>query len=168
MSAVDAQQVFQSTFKALINEDYPISADIDRYQSVLEHALSKVDFSIGTGIYMLPNDLKLSIGKTVGYNSKILVGNTDIEIGSNNDINRGHKKLRMTPPEPSMTEDTALTMDKSIKERPAAQHEQTGNQKMLAEKHNDDKLAITIFIVGAGLIAYRFWYAHQNRNNGRC
>ena len=43
-SAVDAQQIFKSTFKALINEDYSISADIDKCQGVLEHALSKVDF----------------------------------------------------------------------------------------------------------------------------
>ena len=44
--AVDAQKVFKSTFKALINEDYSISVDIERYQGVLEHALSKVDFSV--------------------------------------------------------------------------------------------------------------------------
>ena len=42
--AVDAQQVFKSTCKALINEDYSISTDIERYQGVLEHSLSKVDF----------------------------------------------------------------------------------------------------------------------------
>ena len=59
--AVDAQQVFKSTFKALINEDYSIGIDIERYQGVLEHALSKVDFSVGTGIYMLPSDLNLNI-----------------------------------------------------------------------------------------------------------
>ena len=53
--AVDAQQVFHSTFTALkihllhlLNEGYSIDADTDRYQSVLEHPLSKVDFSIGT------------------------------------------------------------------------------------------------------------------------
>ena len=44
--AVDAQKVFKGTFKALINEDYSIGIDIERYQGVLEHALSKVDFSI--------------------------------------------------------------------------------------------------------------------------
>ena len=38
-SAVDAQQVFKSRFKALINEDYSISIDIERYQDLLEHAL---------------------------------------------------------------------------------------------------------------------------------
>ena len=98
--AVDAQQVFKSTFKALINEDYSIGIDIERYQGVLEHALSKVDFSVGTGIYILPSDLNLNIGKTKGYNNKILVSNTDMKICSNRDINKDHKKL--PPPEPKI------------------------------------------------------------------
>ena len=42
--AVDAQPAFKSTFKALINEDYSIATDTERYQGVLEHPLSKVDF----------------------------------------------------------------------------------------------------------------------------
>ena len=65
--AVDAQQVFKSTFKALINEDYSISTDIERYQELLEHALSKVDFSVDRGIYMLPNNFNLNIGKIKRY-----------------------------------------------------------------------------------------------------
>ena len=73
---------------ALINEDYSIGIDTERYQGVLEHALSKLDFSVGTSIYMLPSDLHLSMGKTKGYNNKILVSNTDIKIGSNRDIKR--------------------------------------------------------------------------------
>ena len=48
--AMDAQQVFKSTFKALINEDYSIGIDIERYEGVLEHALSKIDFSVDVGI----------------------------------------------------------------------------------------------------------------------
>ena len=40
--AVDAQKVFKSTFNALINEDYSIGIDIEKYQGVLEHALSKI------------------------------------------------------------------------------------------------------------------------------
>ena len=89
--AVDAQQLFKDTFKSLINED--LSIDIEKYQGVLKHALSKVDFSVGIGIYMLPSNLNLSIGKTKGYNNKILVSNTDMKIGSNRNINRDHKKL---------------------------------------------------------------------------
>ena len=48
VSAVEVQQVFKSTFNTLIQQDYSVSADIDKYQSPLEHTLSKVDFSVGT------------------------------------------------------------------------------------------------------------------------
>ena len=91
--AVDFQQALKGMFKALINEYYSIGIDIERYQGVLENALSRVDFSVGIGIYMLPSNLNLSIGKTKGHNNKILVSNTDIKISSNRDINRDHKKL---------------------------------------------------------------------------
>ena len=42
------------------------------------------------------------------------------------------------------------------------QHDPVGatrlhNLKMLTEKHNDEKLTITILIVGPGLIADHFW-----------
>ena len=86
--ALDAQQLFKSTFKALINED--LSIDIEKYQGVSEHALSKVDFSVGIGTYMLPSNLNLNIGKKKGYNHKILVSSTGIKVGSNKDINRDH------------------------------------------------------------------------------
>ena len=147
--AVDAQQLFKDTLKSLINVD--LSIDIEKYQGVLEHALSKVDFSVGIGIYMLPSNLNLSIGKTKGYNNKILVSNTGMKIGSNRDINEDHKKLLVTPPD--NTPKIVI---------PAAQHDPVGatrphNLKMLTEKHNDEKLTITILIVGAGLIAYYFW-----------
>ena len=41
----------------------------DFYQSVIEHPLTKVGFSVGTGTDMLPRNLNLSLGKTVGYNN---------------------------------------------------------------------------------------------------
>ena len=140
-SGLDAQQVFKSAFKALINEGYSIVIDIERYQGVLEHALSEVDFSVGIGIYMLPSTLNLNTGKTKGYNNKILVSNTDMKIGLNRDINKDHKKLPVTPPD----------VPKIV--IPTVRHD----LKMLTEKHNDDKLAITFLVVGTGLIAYHFW-----------
>ena len=39
----------------------------------------------------------------------------------------------------------------------------TDNQKMLVEKHNNEKLVITLSIVGTGLIAYHFG-SMKNRN----
>ena len=102
LPAVNSQQVFKSTFKALINEYYSIVIDNERYQGVLEHALSNVDFSVGTGIYMFPSDLNFSIGKTKGHNNKTFVSNTDMKIDSNKDINKDHKKLPVTPPDADM------------------------------------------------------------------
>ena len=110
---------------------------------MLEHALSKVDFSVGTGIYMLPSDLNLSMRKTKGYDNKILVSNTDMKTGSNKNINKGHKKLDVTPPDDDMPK---LVI-------PAVRH---GNLKMLTEKHNDEKLVITLLIVRAGF-TYHLW-----------
>ena len=88
--AVDAQKVFKHAFNFSIRED--LSIDTKKYQGVLELALSKVDFPVGVGIYMLPSNLNLHIGKK-GYNNKILINNTDMKIGSNRDINRDRKKL---------------------------------------------------------------------------
>ena len=64
--AVDAQKVFNSTLKELINEDYSIGIDIEMYHGVLENALSKVGFSAGMGIYMLPSNFKLKHWKDEG------------------------------------------------------------------------------------------------------
>ena len=62
--AADAQQLLKDTFKSLIKED--LSIDIKKYQGLLEHALSKVDFSVGIGIYMLPSNINLAIRKKEG------------------------------------------------------------------------------------------------------
>ena len=103
--------------------------------------LSKVDFSVGTGIYMLPSNLNLNIGKTKGYNNKILVSNTDMKTGSNRDMNKDHKKLPVTLPNVFKIVILAVRHD----------------LKILTEKHNDEKLAITFLMVGARFITYNFW-----------
>ena len=69
--AVDSQQAFKGMFKALLNEDYSIGNDTEWYKGVLEHALSKVYFSVGISIYMFPSNLNLRIGKTKGYKHEI-------------------------------------------------------------------------------------------------
>ena len=66
-----------------------------------------------------------------------------MKIGSNRDINRDHEKLLVTP-----QDDTPKIVI------PTVQHDPPHNLKMLTEKHNDEKLAITLSIVGTALIAY--------------
>ena len=144
VSAVDAQEVFKSTFKALLDEDYFISDNIQRYQDVLKRALSKVDFSVGIGIYMLPSNLNLNIGSTKGYNNKILISSAGMKIGPNIEVNKGAQDVKR---DASMKN----TDKQLVKEHPMAQDD---NSRMLAKKHNDEKLAITLLIVGGGLIAY--------------
>ena len=97
-SSVDVQEVFKSAFTALINEDDSIGADIDRYQSVLERALSKVDFLVDADFYMRSSNLNLKKGKTAEYDNKTLVSNTDMRTGSKKNINKFevyHQKSRL-------------------------------------------------------------------------
>ena len=59
-----------------MNRRVNIQEDIKRYQDTLKYAFSKVDYSIGESIYMIPSDMNLKIRLgTVGYNNKILVSN---------------------------------------------------------------------------------------------
>lgn len=124
---------------------YHIGADTDRFQSVLEHALSKPECLIGTGIYMRPYNSNFKIGKTVRYNNNILISNADTKL-------RFTIKKFSRSPEFSRSHGAAYLMkslDKPIKE--------TDNQKMLAKKHNNEKLSIKVLILWAGLTVYHFW-----------
>ena len=72
-SALTAQSAFLNNFENIVNRRVNIQEDIKRY---LSYASSKVDYSVGQNIYMLPSNLKLKIKTgTVGYNNKILVSN---------------------------------------------------------------------------------------------
>ena len=92
-SEVDAQQFFKITFHALIIEDYSINVDIDRYQSILEHVLSKMDFSKGTSFYMPPSNLNLSTGKIAGYSKEILISSTETKFGSNKKYKKSRDRI---------------------------------------------------------------------------
>ena len=86
-NALDAQNIYINSFEGLLKSDYSIADDIARYQGVLEHAMSKVDFSVGGGIYMLPSNMNLNINKTQGFNNKILISESSYKLGLNNKVN---------------------------------------------------------------------------------
>ena len=60
-----------------------ISEDIKRYQETLSCTSSKVDYSVGENIYMLPSDMNLNIR----YNNKILVSDNTFGLGKNSKVN---------------------------------------------------------------------------------
>ena len=86
-NALDVQYIYINSFEELLKNGYSIADDIARYQGVLEHAMSKVDFSVGGGIYMLPSNMNLNINKTQGFNNKILISESLYKLGLNSKVN---------------------------------------------------------------------------------
>ena len=87
-SALTAQRVFMNNFEDIVNRRVDIQEDIKRYQDTLNYASSKVDYSVGQGIYMLPSNMDLNIKSGVeGYNNKILILGTGLNLGMNWEVN---------------------------------------------------------------------------------
>ena len=56
-SALTAQSAFLNNFENVVNRRVNIQEDIKRYQDTLSYSSSKVDYSVGESIYMLPSDM---------------------------------------------------------------------------------------------------------------
>ena len=76
----DAQCAFLNTFESIINRRVDIPEDVRRFQKTLQNARSKVDYTIGEFIYMLPSDINLRIGKVKNYNNKILTSSSSLRL----------------------------------------------------------------------------------------
>ena len=87
-SALTAQSAFLNNFENVVNRRVDIREDIKRYQHTLSYVLSKVNYSVGENIYMLPSNMNLKIRSgTVGYNNKILVSDEKFSLGKNVEVN---------------------------------------------------------------------------------
>ena len=87
-SSLTAQSAFLNNFENVVNRRIDIRGDIKRYQDTLSYPSSKVDYSVGEHLYMLPSDmtLKIRLG-TVGYNNEILVSDEKFILGKNEKAN---------------------------------------------------------------------------------
>ena len=97
-SALTAQSAFLNNFENVVNCRVDIREDIKRYQDTLSYASSKVNYSMGQNIYMLPSDMNLKIKTgTVRYNNRILISDEKFSLGKNKSVNltaptmRSHK-----------------------------------------------------------------------------
>ena len=71
-----------------MNHRVDIRKDIKRYQDTLSYSSSKVDYSVGEHLNMLPSNMTLKIRwGTVGYNNKILISNEKFILGKNEKVN---------------------------------------------------------------------------------
>ena len=92
-SALTAQSAFLNNFENIVNRRVDIREDIKHYQDTLSYASSKVNYSMGQNIYMLPSDMNLKIKTgTIGYNNKMLVSDEKFSLGKNEKVNAGLAK----------------------------------------------------------------------------
>ena len=83
-SSLTAQSAFLNNFENVVNRRVNIQEDIKCYLDTLSYASSKVDYSIGENIHMIPSDMELRIKRgTVRYSNKILVSDGNFSLGKN-------------------------------------------------------------------------------------
>ena len=81
-SSLTTQSAFLNNFENVVNRKVDIQEDIKRYQDTLSYTSSKVNYSIGENLFMLPSEMELRIRSgTVGYNNKILVSDGKFSLG---------------------------------------------------------------------------------------
>ena len=155
-SDLTAQLAFLNNFEDIVNLRVNIQEDIKRYQDTLSYASSKVDYSVGENLFMLPSDLKLKIKTgTVGYNNKILVSNGNFILGKNKKVNsletpaiNSHKTNSLETPEMKSTQTAARPKHNSndvLSHAPAISQK---NQEPKTITHNDEKIALVLALAG--------------------
>jgi hypothetical protein len=121
------------------------------YERVLQRASSKLDFSVGEGLYLIPSDMTLHdlTGTYNGYNNKLMVATSGLGLGENPTVNT--EKKAPTPPAqtgstPAPTPAPEPVPGAPTKTRPAAP---------ASDGHEELKAAIVIAsIIGFAGIAY--------------
>ena len=144
-STLTAQSAFLNNFENIVNRRVDIREDIKCYQDTLSYASSKVDYSVGEHLYMLPCDMTLKIRSgTVGNNNKILVSNGKFILGKNDEINlmvpviKSHNTNCIKP--------TTITAAQGLTHTPAISQK---NQKPKTTiTHKEEKIAFVLFMAG--------------------
>ena len=118
-----------------MNQKVDIQEDVKRYQETLSYASSKVDYSVGENLFMLPSDMKLRIKTgTVRYNNKILVSDGNFSLGKNDQVNSLE-----TPIKNHKTNSLELTHAPAISQK---------NQEPQTITHSDEKIALVLALAG--------------------
>ena len=69
-SSLTAQSAFLNNFENILNRREDIQEDLKHYQDTLSYASSKVNYSVGENLFMLPSNIELKIKTgTVRYNN---------------------------------------------------------------------------------------------------
>ena len=152
-----AQAQFQKNVETAITSPVDFTSAIIRYQKVVQHARSEVNFSFGDGLVMAPGDMLLRIGKIAGYNNNIIIATSDQHLG----LNRGLNKAAAPPDAANDTGEKGLVKPMSA-EKPseattaaAKPHPDaataTAAAKAYQEDHEDEITALVVGGIDIGL-----------------
>ena len=156
-SALTAQSAFLNNFEDILNRRVNIQEDIKRYQDTLSYASSKVDYSVGQNIYMLPSNMELKIKTgTVGYNNKILVSDEKFILGKNEKVNsletpaiKNHKTNSLETPTIKNHKTNPLETPAMKSTQTAVNSERTADLEQKAIiSHEDEKVALVLSLTG--------------------
>ena len=134
-SALTGQSAFLNNFEDIVNRKVDVREDIKRYQDTLSYVSSKVDYSVGESIYMIPSDMTLKIRSgTIGYNNKIFVSDRKFILGKNEKVNSLEAPVIKSHKGSNVVTQTAVT------------HKDSNHVKQTAVTHKDSETAVLIKI----------------------
>ena len=163
-SCLTAQSALLNNFEDIVNRRVNIQEDIKHYQDTLSYASSKVDYSVGESIYVIPSDMNLKIRSgTVGYNNKILVSDGNFSLGKNNEVNlmtpasKNHKTNSLETPTIKNHKTNSLETPAMKSIKTAFNSERTADleQKTIIS-HEDEKVALVLSLTGIFTICFIF------------
>ena len=125
-SAFRAQTQFQTNVETAITSPVDTQAAITRYQDVVQHARSEVNFSFGEGLVMAPGDILLRIGKIAGYNNSIIIATSEQHLGLNKGLNKGVAPSVAPPDAANDTGERGLVKPMSVDSPSEATTSQSG------------------------------------------
>ena len=106
------------------------------------HRSSKVDYSVGENLFMLPSDMELRIKTgTVGYNNKILVSDGNFSLGKNDEVNET----------PKITHQSTITHHELEKKPNITQAQKptiTHHELAKEPTHENEKIVLVLALAG--------------------
>ena len=131
-----------------MNRSINIQEDIKRYQETLSYTSSKVDYSVGENLFMLPTNMELRIRLgTVGYNNKILVSDEKFNLGKNDEVNASSAKSKE-----ETTKKQTTTIHKVIMKAPQL----PAPVEKATITHEDEKIAAILLLAGGFTVWHMF------------
>ena len=159
-STLTAQSAFLNNFGNVVNRKVDIREDIKRYQDTLSYLSSKVDYSVGQTIYMLPSNMELKIKTgTVGYNNRILVSDGNFSLGKNDEVNslEAQSAPQVETPVMKSHKDSNLVKQTAVTHKDS---EAAVTHKDLEKKptitHEEEKIALILSLTGIFTVLYLF------------